>query len=411
MVIILRSAAVNIVLIVISIISIIYIITKKNNFFFQDNLIKLIIIFFGFVFINSLIQFQNTETVLKTLANYRYLLLTFGVFITLQNLTNKNFKIFIYSNLALMILIGLDIFYQYNFSQNVFGFLPGMCDDFNQNCERFAGIFGSRLVAGTYLSQIGLLIFFLVKDYKKSDQNFFQKFIVYFYLFFLFLIILLTGERNAMLIFLMCIFLFFIFQKKKIIYFFILIFIFFTTFILLIQNSDSIKSRYGNIFNITSVKEKSLLEKFKYNPWSFHYQAAFELFMEKPILGHGYRSFRYKCEKTKIDKYSIDNIDKYGGWRACSTHPHNYLMEFLSENGTVGSLFFLTFFAMIFYKVLNINKKSEYLIAFGVGILLLSVLFPLKPSGSFFTTFNASILFYLLGFFIYYFGQVKKNEK
>ena len=89
LVIILRSAAVNIVLVVISIISIIYIITKKNNFFFQDNLIKLIIIFFGFVFINSLIQFQNTETVLKTLANYRYLLLTFGVFITLQNLPSK----------------------------------------------------------------------------------------------------------------------------------------------------------------------------------------------------------------------------------------------------------------------------------------------------------------------------------
>ena len=95
----------------------------------------------------------------------------------------------------------------------------------------------------------------------------------------------------------------------------------------------------------------------------------------------------------------------------CSTHKHNYLMEFLSKWNSRIFIFF-NFFSMIFYKILNINKKSKFkkYAEIGIIILLLSVLFPLKPSGSFFTTFNASILFYLLGFFLFYLNQLKKNE-
>jgi hypothetical protein len=37
----------------------------------------------------------------------------------------------------------------------------------------------------------------------------------------------------------------------------------------------------------------------------------------------------------------------------------------------------------------------------------LAIMFPLKPSGSFLTTFNASILFYIFGFFLYYTTKVK----
>ena len=65
------------------------------------------------------------------------------------------------------------------------------------------------------------------------------------------------------------------------------------------------------------------------SPWSFHYQAAIELFIEKPILGHGPRSFRIKCENTNIDKKTREQRDYYRDYRACSTHPHNYLLEFL----------------------------------------------------------------------------------
>lgn len=412
-VILLKSAAINITLVIITIISILLIVKKKNHFFFKDNFIKLIILFIGYIFINAMYNFHNIETVIKSFANYRYLFLTFAVFITLESISKKNFFIFIYLNLILIILIGLDIFYQYNFGKNIFGFLPGMCDSNLQNCVRFSGVFGAELIAGGYISQIGLLILFLLNAEKILKKNISKQIIFYLFLFFILSTILLTGERNALLIFLISVFFFYFFQKKiKIINFLAIASIFFVMLYIVGLSSKSIKSRYIDFYMLSKnnfQQEISFIEIIKNNPWSFHYRAAYELFLQKPVFGHGYKSFRYKCSDTKIDKLTIEKSHIYKDYRACSTHPHSYVMEFLSENGIIGFLFFMTFFIMIFYKILNlkINSESNNLIAFGVGSLILAVIFPIKPSGSFFTTFNASILFYLLGFFLHFIKRTK----
>ena len=176
-------------------------------------------------------------------------------------------------------------------------------------------------------------------------------------------------------------------------------------------NSFSIKTRYINFLGVLNVeKDANLVEKIKNNPWGYHYQAAFELFLKKPLVGHGHKSFRYKCSETTIDKDTIKRRHHYKDYRACSSHPHNYMMEFLSENGIIGFLFYIIFLLIIFFKILKARKhtNNNYLL-FGVGTLLLAILFPIKPSGSFFTTFNASIFFYLLGFFIYSTRQIKQK--
>lgn len=410
LIIVLKSAAINIALVIISLISILLIIKKKDYFFFKNYFVKFIIFFLAFIFINSLFQFYSIEFLIKSLGNYRYLFLTYGVFITLKNITKKSFSLFIYLNFILIILIGLDIFYQYNFSKNIFGLLPGMCGENLKSCQRFSGVFGSELIAGAYISQIGLLILFLIKDNNIFKEKTLNKIIQNIFILFLFLIILLTGERNALLIFLICILLFFLFQKKKKIRN-ILIYSFIFSIILFISslNSSSIKTRYVNFLGVLNVeKEANLVEKIKNNPWGYHYQAAFELFLKKPLVGHGYKSFRYKCSETTIDKDTIKRIHHYKNYRACSSHPHNYMMEFLSENGIIGFLFYTIFLLIIFLKILKARKHSDnnYLL-FGVGTLLLAISFPFKPSGSFFTTFNASIFFYLLGFFIYSTRQIK----
>jgi hypothetical protein len=58
------------------------------------------------------------------------------------------------------------------------------------------------------------------------------------------------------------------------------------------------------------------------------------------------------------------------------------------------------------FKIRNYHTK-ESVVAIGLGSLLLAIMFPLKPSGSFFSTFNASLLFYIMGFFLYYSRKVK----
>ena len=186
LIIVLKSAAINIALVIISLISILLIIKKKDYFFFKNYFVKFIIFFLAFIFINSLFQFYSIEFLIKSLGNYRYLFLTFGVFITLKNITKKSYSLFIYLNSILIILIGLDIFYQYNFDKNIFGLTPGMCDQNLENCVRFSGVFGSELIAGAYISQIGLLFLSLIKDNKIFKEKTFFKIIPNIFILFYF---------------------------------------------------------------------------------------------------------------------------------------------------------------------------------------------------------------------------------
>jgi O-antigen ligase len=222
---------------------------------------------------------------------------------------------------------------------------------------------------------------------------------------------LLTGERNALLIIIIAIFFIFLFKKKIINFFLFLIFltiiIFFSA-----QKIESIDSRFVKLFDSWSSnsKEKSIINKAMQSPWSYHYQAAIELFLQKPILGHGSKSFRLKCVDTNIDKKTKEQAETYHNHRACSTHPHNYFLEFLSEQGIVGGIFYLGLIFIIFINVIreckNIKNKN-ILIVIGTGSLILAIIFPFKPSGSFFSTFNATMLFYIFGFFLYYLKKIK----
>jgi O-antigen ligase len=326
-------------------------------------------------------------------------------------MSDKQRKFFIYFNIITIFLIGLDILYQFFFYKDFFGFIPGMCTKILPiKCFRFSGVFGEELIAGSYLSQIGFLLLLLFLNLH-LNKNYFNLFIKFILCLFLLSIILLTGERAPFLIVIVSLFFIFFFRKKIINFF--LIFIFLLTLIFFYaQKIESINSRFINFFDGFKFGSKltTVTSKIMENPWSLHYQAAIELFLEKPILGHGSKSFRIKCENTNIDKKTIEQRFYYRDYRACSTHPHNYLLEFLSENGIIGGAFFIGLFFVVFMSVYKKSKnyKNENVFTFiGIGSLILAIIFPFKPSGSFFSTFNASMLFYIFGFFLYYLKKVK----
>jgi O-antigen ligase len=81
----------------------------------------------------------------------------------------------------------------------------------------------------------------------------------------------------------------------------------------------------------------------------------------------------------------------------------------LAEHGLAGATMFLFFVLGIFIQIFRIrnHQARETIVVIGLGSLLLAIMFPLKPSGSFFSTFNASMLFYIFGFFLYYLKKVK----
>lgn len=405
----LGSLAINVTTALLGIITFFYVLKNLKTIIFKNKILMYIFIFFLFIFLNALVQFINFSILFKSLANFRYLFLSLAVFLVLERISH-NQKIFFYSlSIIVIFIISLDIFYQFIFYKNILGFSPGMCtSDLQIKCLRFSGAFNDELIAGSYLSQIGLLTLILFINTNIVSRHFFIK---SFLLLFFLIIILLTGERSPLLIIIFFTFFFFFF-KKKIISFFILLIILICLIFIVSQKVQPINDRFINSFKSwgwgATLDKGVILKKITQNPWSLHYYAAIELFLEKPLIGHGPKSFRINCEKTKIDKDTREQIHYYRDYRACSTHPHNYLLEFLSENGMIGGLFFIGLFFLVFSSIYKKCKNNVNIpIVISIGSLILAIIFPFRPSGSFFSTFNASIFFYIFGFFLHYLGKCK----
>ena len=66
-----------------------------------------------------------------------------------------------------------------------------------------------------------------------------------------------------------------------------------------------------------------------------HYETAIKMFKDKPLIGHGPKTFFRK----------ICNQEQYYVLYGCSTHPHNTYLQLLSETGLIG---FIPIFSFLF---------------------------------------------------------------
>ena len=87
----------------------------------------------------------------------------------------------------------------------------------------------------------------------------------------------------------------------------------------------------------------------------------------------------------------------------CSTHPHNYYLEILSEGGIVGAILLITFFIILLKKSISnqLEKKypinpQKYLLIPIILVFFLEI-WPLRSTGSFFTTWNATFFWLIAG--------------
>ena len=154
------------------------------------------------------------------------------------------------------------------------------------------------------------------------------------------LLILLYSERSALGLYLLYLFLlsivFYKDFKKLLIYGFVIIF-FLATIIL---NSESVYNRYVVVlidqFKVTKSQNINNSKKFYYFTEGHDnlFYTAFSMFKEKPLIGHGTKNFRIKCNNQKYHRNSDNNINL-----ACNTHPHNFYLQILAENGILGFIF------------------------------------------------------------------------
>ena len=112
------------------------------------------------------------------------------------------------------------------------------------------------------------------------------------------------------------------------------------------------------------------------------------------------KGFRYYCR-------SVDYNPNVG---ICSTHPHNLLIQIISELGLIGLAFYIFAGGVVlfsFIKLLTKKKFSEEYLSFYIITLGLIInFFPFIPGGNFFNNWISIILYYNIGFYLYSYKRV-----
>ena len=127
------------------------------------------------------------------------------------------------------------------------------------------------------------------------------------------------------------------------------------------------------------------------------FETFYDTWLMNKYIGGGIKNFRYYCHERP-------NVDKNAKF-VCNMHPHNYYLEILTETGLIGFFVLTLSFALLLYQSLvrkyflklNINFDNK-IIPF--IFLFIIEIFPLKSTGSFFTTGNTTYLFLLMGILV-----------
>lgn len=379
-----RSAPLNIITLLICLIFLLNL-KKKNEFSFilKDKIFYYIFFFWLSLFINLIFSTNIYESISRILGFGKWIGIIFAI---KYYISFKNFKFekFIYKLWFLIfLLVTFDLVFEYSLGFNIFGYqspMPG----------RLSGFLDQELKIGNFYTAFILIA--LTYFFNNYNKNYTFYILCFFFIFISFVI----GERSNFIKALIgLIFFIILIDKKKIITKIILFFLIFSSLFAISTSNTVFKSRF--VYQFVSIKNIGVFNYIKNSPYGAHYDTAITIFKNYPIFGVGIKNFRNESPK---DIYYNKNIP-FSMNRAV-THPHQIHFEFLSETGIFGYLSFLIFFALSFK--LSIKSFVLFRNTYQLSAILFCSLYllPIIPSGSFFTTFSATIFWTLFGIMITY---------
>jgi len=389
---------------------------KKKIFQFKIDLFdKILITLFIYILLcgalNNIYYYKeglidDFSIFLKSLLFLRFLFFYFVVkFLIIENIIN--FKIFFLAAFVGVTFVCLDIVYQLATGYDIFGYIA-----LNRN---LSGPFGDELIAGSFIQRFSIIALSLIPIFYKFKKNYYKYIMTFALICLYFFALILSGNRVPMAFFILIIAGITIFEQKlrKLLLPFILIVssIIFSTYNL----NENYRSHLRTFMETTSVllpfSSKNLLtdeEAEKYKDFGFYtfeyknkkykmnniyhkeFKTGYILWSDKKLFGGGIKSFKVNCPKAKIN---------------CNQHPHNYYLEILANLGLFGFFIIFILFSLIFIKtfIAKYFKKSNlnhYHLITPFIFLFFAEIFPIRSTGSFFTTGNATYIFLLLSIII-----------
>ena len=374
------SSLINTSIVLLNILFLIHIYKKKTFKVFNNDIFYFLIAFWVLLIINTLLNDNFENNYSRGFGFIRFILLVFS-FSYFLSYKNYKFKKIIFNFWTIFfIIVSLDLIFEYIFGFNTLGFRS----DYN---GRLSGFMGDELKIGHWYLCFTLLI--LSNNFTNLKQ---------FYFIFLSSIIIsfLIGERgNFIRLFLALTFLLII--LKKINYKNLTVMFLALALIALIvgqnKNKFLIKERFIDDF-VGLVTEYDTFKEFNNNNfYTPMYVNAYNIFLENKILGVGAGSY-FKISHEKFRKIKQNHLFQihFNGYDILpNTHPHQHHFEILATLGLPGYLFLLFFFLYFFNKSIRFYLKTPNILNLTSFLFVVIFLIPLLPTGSFFTTYGATM--------------------
>ena len=367
-----------------SIFFIIFSIKKKNYYYFQTKIFKIFFIFCSIIILSTCLSDNIFLSFESSLFYFRFGVFSCLVFYLIDKSINF-LRYFYYCLLITFLILIFDGYFQYINKLNIFA------NELHNN-YRVTSFF-DRPKLGSYLSRtfpllLALLIFF-------NERKRYISLIISIMFLLVSTLVLLTGERVSFFYIVFGYLFIQIFTNRINVTFLISFLIFITTIFILIYSSTELKKRFID----RTVKQITYNNKYYiFSPnHDSHIRTAFNMFLDKPILGHGPKMFRVKCSDPK---YAV-------GINPCSAHPHNFYVQLLAETGIIGFSFLFSAFCYVLYSAYRqlksiVLKETRYLTDYQVCLLagILITVWPFSPNGNFFNNWLAIVYSLPIGFYL-----------
>tara|TARA_B110000444_G_scaffold90697_1_gene85672 strand:+ start:10437 stop:11705 length:1269 start_codon:yes stop_codon:yes gene_type:complete len=381
------------------------IITYKNNLwkkYYANTFFIFFWIWCTYLIIRSSVSFDPILSLKSSLFYFRFGIFSLAIWHLLEE-ESKFKNLFFWSYAFIFLFVIFDSYLQYFTGYDLFGFYY----DQTKGLIRLSGPFDNRLALGIYLSRMfPLLIALFALNYSQKK---------YFNISFIILsiltggIIFLSGERTAFGYFIVIMFLVFIFIKKlrKL---GVIVFISSLLIISLIVTLDK---------NIKFRMFEQTLQQIQSDDGKLHFISethqsflvtSISIFKDNKFFGIGNKLYRKAC---------LD--ERYVYKDSCSTHPHNYYLQLLSETGLIGTIPIVLIFLLANLNLIklnflkkdsneNFNLNMEYqqkLINYKSLLLIALIinLWPFFPSLGFFNNWSSAMMFLPVGFIIHSFSR------